>query len=755
VYYHFAGLVADIAVVLNVLMTVALMILIKAAFTLPGLAGLVLTVGMAVDANVLIYERIREELERGASLRMAIRNGFSRATGTILDSNITTLITAIVLYVIGTDQIKGFAVTLILGLLVSMFTAIYVSRVILDIVERKRWIERLTMMKFFGTPKFEYIRYCIPAIAVSSVIVAAGVAAMVSRGKELLDIDFTGGSSVQIEFAEGKAQPIAEVRSAVAELPDVAVSSVGEEGQEFKIDTSDREIANVQKFLKEKFAGHLKTYSMSHGELAKIEATAPAATETPAASETPATGETPAEKPASEPAPEAPAAEAPAAAEKPAEAAPAETPTESAPAKPAEDTPADKPAESTAPQPEESSSRRVRNPFRFASYLQEEKAPEAEPAETPAEPAAVAPTAEEPAAEAAPAEKAPAETAAEAPATEAPANADAATDAKAAETPAKKEEATEAASTPAETEGVPVEAPMTAPADMSLTGGTRVELTFPEPIAHDPLAELVQGRLDSLGLGNTPFRLTNPEYQDGSEARYGTWGLESLLDFEQTNKLLEAMTTELATTPVFASSSQIGGKVAGDTQMMALYAMLASMVMIVLYVWIRFQNLFFGLAAVVALVHDVMISIAALALSAYLSPFMGALLVDPFKISLAVVAALLTIVGFSINDTIVIFDRIREVRGKSPRATADMINLSINQTLSRTIITSGTVFIACLILYFVGGPGIHAFAYTMVIGVIAGTYSTIYIAAPLILWLQPAPDQPTSKRDLTAAGQSR
>ena len=130
IYYRFAGLVADVAVTLNIVITVALMILIKAAFTLPGLAGLVLTVGMAVDANVLIYERIREESARGASLRMAIRNGFSRAMGTIVDANVTTLITAVVLYIIGTDQIKGFAVTLILGLLVSMFTAIFVSRVI-------------------------------------------------------------------------------------------------------------------------------------------------------------------------------------------------------------------------------------------------------------------------------------------------------------------------------------------------------------------------------------------------------------------------------------------------------------------------------------------------------------------------------------------------------------------------------------------------------------------------------------------------
>jgi SecD/SecF fusion protein len=84
-----------------------------------------------------------------------------------------------------------------------------------------------------------------------------------------------------------------------------------------------------------------------------------------------------------------------------------------------------------------------------------------------------------------------------------------------------------------------------------------------------------------------------------------------------------------------------------------------------------------------------------------------------------------------------------------------MINLSVNQTLSRTVITSGTVFIACVILYFVGGPGIHAFAFTMVVGVIAGTYSTVYIAAPLLLWLQPAPDLPVSKRNLSTAGQSR
>ena len=120
--------VAAFALVLNLILILTVMVMIGASFTLSGMAGLVLTVGMAVDANVLIFERIREELADGARIKAAIRNGFSRATITIIDANLTTLITAILLYAIGTDQIRGFAITLILGIIMSMFTAIYASR---------------------------------------------------------------------------------------------------------------------------------------------------------------------------------------------------------------------------------------------------------------------------------------------------------------------------------------------------------------------------------------------------------------------------------------------------------------------------------------------------------------------------------------------------------------------------------------------------------------------------------------------------
>ena len=272
VYYRFAGIVADIAVVLNLIVTVALMILIKAAFTLPGLAGLVLTVGMAVDANVLIYERMREETERGASLRMAIRNGYSKAMATIIDSHVTTLASAVVLYMVGTDQIKGFAVTLIIGLLMSLFTAVYVSRVIFDVAERKRWLTKLNFMHLIGHTDIDFIRWRTPAIIGSLVIIALGAVATIARGPGLLDIDFTGGSSVQLLFAEDKPHDIAAVRQVVAELPDVAVSSVGEGQLAFKVDTSEPDIKKVQALLQERFPGELRTYHMSFGPLAMIEA---------------------------------------------------------------------------------------------------------------------------------------------------------------------------------------------------------------------------------------------------------------------------------------------------------------------------------------------------------------------------------------------------------------------------------------------------------------------------------------------------
>ena len=152
---------------------------------------------------------------------------------------------------------------------------------------------------------------------------------------------------------------------------------------------------------------------------------------------------------------------------------------------------------------------------------------------------------------------------------------------------------------------------------------------------------------------------------------------------------------------MFRLTIKIGGKVAGDMKILAAYAILVSLLGIVGYLWIRFQKVTFGLAAVVALVHDVLVTLGMIALSIYvvsgIPTVADALQIDAFQISLPIVAAFLTLIGYSLNDTIVVFDRIREVRGKSSQLTSDMINASINQTLSRTLLTSLTTLVVVLI----------------------------------------------------------
>jgi SecD/SecF fusion protein len=171
----------------------------------------------------------------------------------------------------------------------------------------------------------------------------------------------------------------------------------------------------------------------------------------------------------------------------------------------------------------------------------------------------------------------------------------------------------------------------------------------------------------------------------------------------------------------------------------AILATLLSLVAMVIYLWLRFQKPAYGIAAGVALLHDVMVTVGMIALSYYVVeavPVLAhALRIESFQINLTIVAALLTIIGFSVNDTIVTFDRLREIKGKSPQLTANMVNESVNQTLSRTLLTVTTVFIVVIVLYIYGGAGLHSFAFAFLVGIMVGTYSTIYIAAPVLLWL--------------------
>jgi SecD/SecF fusion protein len=174
---------------------------------------------------------------------------------------------------------------------------------------------------------------------------------------------------------------------------------------------------------------------------------------------------------------------------------------------------------------------------------------------------------------------------------------------------------------------------------------------------------------------------------------------------------------------------------ATETRLRAMWAILASWAAMLVYLWFRFGNWTFGLAAVICLIHDLCFTLGAIAGCYFVHGtwFGNALLLDDFKLDLTSVAALLTLVGYSCSDTIVVFDRIREVRGKNPDLTIKMLNDSVNQTLGRTILASLTVWLVVFVLYVFGGPGVHLFGFVMVIGVIVGTYSSIYIAAPLLL----------------------
>jgi SecD/SecF fusion protein len=176
---------------------------------------------------------------------------------------------------------------------------------------------------------------------------------------------------------------------------------------------------------------------------------------------------------------------------------------------------------------------------------------------------------------------------------------------------------------------------------------------------------------------------------------------------------------------------------AQETRDKALLAIVVSWVAIILYLWFRFGNWTFGLASVICLGHDLCFTLGAIAVCHYLHliPGLGFLGLEDFKIDLAAVAALLTLVGYSVNEIIVNFARLREVRGKNPQLTPQMINDGVNQTLSRTVLTSMTVLLVSVVLYAFGGEGVHLFAFVMMMGVLISTYSSIFVASPLLLFL--------------------
>lgn len=618
-YYRFSGVVATIALLLNLGMIMACIILIKQPLTLSGIAGLVLSVGMSVDANVLVFERIREETEKKATPRMAIRNGFDRAWTTIFDSNLTTLISAVVLYFVGTEQIKGFAITLIIGLVISLFTAVFVTHKLFEIAEKWKFVS-LGMSDYvntgrkalFGVKDVDFMKYRFVCYTVSMSLMLGGLILTGLRGRQILDIDFNGGTSVV--FTLDKGMPVDEVRAISNKafaidsngLPiQTSLTNVEMSGYEkntvYKLDVSIRDSKEVTSRLVNGFAGNEKSGLVTYDVL--VEQTA---------------------NPQSD-------------------------------------------AWTSAGQ------------MRLVSFQ--------------------TPTAEV---------KTNAEVKAEPSGTSAPA----------------------IPVTSAEDEAI-----LKTSFDLQFKsgkGGTARMNSLQVSEALIAAAQSIQKTLVTSQIEKTPKDATGwtPESLIG----YPNWKVTLPMDAPTANAVVGKMKETLRSQPVWESVSKIESRVAGEMQRRAIAGLLLSMVFIVAYIWFRFQRLAYGVAAVIAIFHDVLITLAFIAASHWLFQPFGFLLIEDFKVSLTTIAGFLTIIGYSLNDTIVVFDRIREVKGKSQNLTDQMINASVTQTLSRTLLTSSTTIFAILLMYIYGGEGIHGFAYCLFIGIVFGTYSSIFIASPILMW---------------------
>ncbi len=713
-YYRFAGLIAVTALGLNLLLLVGTMAQLKAAFTLPGMAGIALTIGMAVDANVLIFERIREEREKGAGPAQQVRNGFDRAWTTILDANVTTVLAGVVLYAIGTDEVRGFAVTLVVGLIWNLFTAVFASRVFFDFLLSRRLIKQVGMLKLLDKTDIDFVSYRGPAALLSVLLILVGmgsVAYRVTAGGGLLNIDFTGGTLISIRL-DDDAPEIAELSDAQrteyvrrtasqAGLPDVTVESINREtlidlseqpetaapeGEgasdapvpadsasgliRFNIRTSDE---NASRYEDEEGTfqdGVQERIQRAFGDtLDRLIMTVETVQEDP-------DGDYDRQFPLTFSVPQ---------------------------------------TDRDLARISESFREILERPLavvRVSDFQDNEEGWELQGdriglSDQIRDASLVLliddrdPTANEP---------------------------DTSDDA----------EATSDSGSDPTRDGI----------RQAIRGLHRARSGQPD-------LEIVLTRdgddLKPNDGGNPyPSRPTsrydfNLPVESNNQATDVT--LRTNLEVDEARARLAALQVQLREDPdyLFERLTKFGGAVAGETRNAALVAIIVSWITIIAYLALRFRSAAYGLAAILAVVHDILITLGIVSLSAVLYVIPGLsqiLLLDPFKIDLPMTAAFLTLIGFSVNDTIVIFDRIREIKGKSPNLTSAMINQAINQTLSRTIITSVTTLLTALILYVFGGEGLHGFSFCLVVGVITGTYSTIFIACPTLLRLAGTESKP-------------
>lgn len=218
IYYRKAGIIALIGLTLNMLILFGAMAMLGATFTLAGIAGIVLTIGIAVDANVLIYERLREEMAAGKSPKHAVRASYEKAFSAIFDANITSLLTALVLFWLASSTIKGFAVTLTIGIIGSMFTALLATRVMFLWIQNSKLMNNLSFMNLIPDRAFDFLGKRKICFAISGLLLAISFIATGVKGKSALGIDFVGGSVLEIQMDEGQIIPAQEFKDALADM---------------------------------------------------------------------------------------------------------------------------------------------------------------------------------------------------------------------------------------------------------------------------------------------------------------------------------------------------------------------------------------------------------------------------------------------------------------------------------------------------------------------------------------------------------
>ena len=614
IYYFFHGIVAMIALASNAVIILGIMSLAQASFTLPGIAGIVLTFGMAVDANVLIYERIREELLAGNDLKTAVRLAYQKVLSTIVDANVTNLIVCFVLAYTATEEVKGFAITLGIGVVATMFSSLFISRIIYAwLIDRfgVSQMRQLPMLVPFLQKTFEpninWIKLRPLFIIISISLIGLGISMITIQGEEMLDTEFRGGTVATLQFRvdEETGEQVQLTRAEVEERVNEIAAGVDEENPLAVLQNANIvAIDSDDGVSSSKF--QVKTTLGDRAEDADD----------------------------------------------------------------------------------------FKNALTNAFSDVVDSQPALSFGGSDIEDATIAPVIKI---------------------------------------------FDDRLGT---INGVDYDNDVE-----EFIGGAAIVLADIQPSVtesslNDRL-QLFRNQPDNSWALNRQFDLVVLEGTSDAVETAVVLVRDEAIDFENeriwTTQIAEREWTlvrqALTDATSLTSTQSFSAEIASSFRAQAIVAVLLSFLLILIYIWARFGSVRYSIAAITALMHDVTIAIGLIAFAEILYekvPFLVSIGLQPYKIDLALVAAILTIVGYSLNDTIVILDRIRENRGKLAYASGIIVNKSINQTLSRTIITSGTTLIALIVLFTSGGDALSSFTYALICGVLIGTDSSIAVAAPLV-----------------------